>query len=160
MKRLVQLTALLAALGVAGCGGSDNSSGSSTTAAATPSELLGTYTMTLKPGDVPASKPPEITDASPKWTLKITKSGGVDNGPALSLVSNQGTLESSPFTVDGSSVQLNHEECDAGGGPTLVQSVYGYSVDGRTLKFTTVKNGCSDGVAEALLTSEPWQKQG
>jgi hypothetical protein len=157
MRRLIGLAALLVVLGATGCGGGGSSSAASTTAGGAPADLLGTYRMTLKASDIPASKPPEITDASPRWILIIADSGGVDNGPTFTLASeNLGTLESSSFSVSGDSVLLHDEECGNG---KPVESEYRYSLDGSTLTFTTVKNGCPDGVAEALLTSEPWQKQ-
>ena len=55
------------------------------TAALALAELLGTYTTTLKRSDIPDPAPPEL-DRQYRWTLRITKDGGPDDKPALTIV--------------------------------------------------------------------------
>ncbi len=157
--------ALLAAAGVAGCGG-DSDAGKSGAKASTatqaersaPPDLVGTYSMTLKRRDLPANPPPELTDRAEKWSLKIANTGGPDNGPALTLINDQlGVLESSRLGVIGNRILLHNEECAAG--PALVESEYTWQRSANTLRFRVVKNGCKDKVALTLLTAEPWSKR-
>lgn len=157
--------ALLMAATTAGCGDSsdDTSKGATSTKPkqaerTAPAALVGTYSMTLKRGDLPANPPPELTDQAERWTLKIANTGGLNNGPALTLINEQlGPLESSRFGVIADRILLHEEECAVAPGP--VESEYTWKRRGNILRFTAVKNGCKDEVALTLLTAEPWTKR-
>ena len=155
-------TVIVAAL-IAGCGGGSSSSSTTSSGSAetgAPPELAGTYDMTVKSSDLPKNPPPELTDGSNHWILKIENTGGVSNGPGLTISNSKlGALTTAGFTIDGDSLLTQDEECGAGAA-ALVKSEYGWEVSGPTLRFTTVHNGCSDGVTEFLLTDQPWQKRG
>ena len=151
----------------AGCGDDDNTADSGAAASqkqqsrppTVPAELLGRYTTTLQRADIPKSPPPELTEGSPKWKLTIAKSGGIENGPALTIANAQlGVLESSNFVAQESTVLLEHEECAAPGGESSYNNKYRYTVSGDTLRFTTIANGCADNVAETILTSRAWRR--
>src|SRR4051794_38149619 len=93
------------------------------------------------------------------WKLTIAKSGGPNNGPAFTIANGSaGVLESSAFAVHRNQITLRNEECGAGGTTTVHTNVYSYRLQSKTLTFTTVKNSCSDKVAQTILTSEPWAK--
>jgi len=125
-----------------------------------PSELLGTYVTTLKDADVPAEAPPELADQR-KWLMRITKDGGPDNAPALTILRPPSDpLESSRLSTSAGTLTLHREECAAGGQVTLVTSSYRWKLTGGTLRLTTIKAGCSDKVAETILTARPWRKRG
>jgi hypothetical protein len=162
---LAALTAI--ATIAAGCGDDANNADSGAAASqkqqsrppTVPAELLGRYTTTLQRADIPKSPPPELTDGSPTWKLTIAKSGGIDNGPALTIANAQlGVLETSNFVAQESTVLLEHEECGAPGGESSYNNKYRYTLSGDTLRFTTIANGCADKVAETVLTGRPWQR--
>jgi hypothetical protein len=157
--------ALLIAATVAGCGGDSDEGKKSAEPSApkraersAPAELVGTYSMTLKRSDLPANPPQELTDQAERWTLKIANTGGPNNARALTLINDQlGPLESSRFGVIGGRILLHEEECAVA--PAPVESEYTWKRSGKTLRFTTLKNGCRDKVALTLLTAEPWTKR-
>ena len=117
MRPILISTAALALAGL-GCGGDDEKASSSSSATTTPqavapppAELLGTYTTTLKRSDVPDPPPPEL-DGQYRWTLRITKDGGPDDKPALTIVKPpDDVLESSAMAVAGDKLALSGEEC-------------------------------------------------
>ena len=119
MRPILISTAALALAGL-GCGGGDDKASSSSSATATPqavtpppAELLGTYTTTMKRSDIPDPAPPEL-DGQYRWTLRITKDGGPDNKPALTIVKPpDDVLESSAMAVTGDELKLTGEECAA-----------------------------------------------
>jgi hypothetical protein len=122
-----------------------------------PQQLVGEYSMTLKTADLPPDPPPELTEGSKKWTLKIANTGGPGNGPALTIVNDElGALESSHLGVAGQRLVLHDEECAATGEP--VQSEYSWAVSGKTLTLTGAKGGCPDKVAATLLTANAWTR--
>lgn len=126
-----------------------------------PSTLLGTYTTTIRRSDLPPNPSAELTDGSRTWKLTITNSGGANGRRTFTLANAKlGELESSPLVVHGDKILLHGEECDAGGTQNLYDNEYGYTLVGRTLRFTTVTNRCGDQVARTILTSEPWKKTG
>ena len=126
-----------------------------------PSALLGTYTTTLKPTDLSPHPPRELTDGSRTWELTITKSGGGNGGHAFTIANAKlGEFESSPFRIEGDTITLSGEECNAGGSVNLYDNKYSYTLTGQTLTFTPVTNRCSDQVSRTILTSEPWKKTG
>jgi hypothetical protein len=157
--------ALLIAATAAGCGDSpDEGKKDAGPSAATraehpaPAALVGTYSMVLKPSDLPANPPQELTDRAERWTLTIANTGGPNNSPALALTNDQlGLLESSRLGVIGNRILLHAEECAVA--PALVESEYRWKSDGKTLRFTAVKSGCKDKVSLTLLTAEPWAKR-
>lgn len=155
--------ALAVTAGLCSCG---ESKGASTTTSAPPSvpaSLLGTYTMSLKPSDIPPSPPPELTDHAEHWTLKILRSGGPSGGPALVIINDElGSLEQPDLKVEGNHLKLGHEECASDSGPapyTYVSSEYSWSLVGDDLRLSIIKAGCPDQVASTLLTAETWKKQ-
>jgi hypothetical protein len=170
MTRLLVSSVLAAVVAVlvSGCGGSSSSSpATSPGGAATGSEsgetippaLLGTWTTTLKASDLPANPPPELA-GSKKWQLQIAETGGVDNGPVLSIVGGLDQLEGPTPQVSGNELKLLHEECAASGTEQFFDNTYSYEIQGDSLRITTVSNQCADHVAETILTSEPWTKKG
>jgi hypothetical protein len=154
---------------VSGCGGSNSSTSAASTAGASgstsesggtiPAALLGTWTTTLKASDLPANPPPELAGAK-KWQLQIAETGGVDNGPVLSIVGDLDQLEGPTPQVSGNELKLLHEECAASGTEQFFDNTYSYEIQGDSLRITTVSNQCADHVAETILTSEPWTKKG
>jgi len=161
MRSTVLCSALAASLLVGatvGCGGDENddeAEAPSTAESALPTELAGTYLMTLKPSDVPTDPPPELTDNAEKWTLEIANTGGPDGGPAFTIINDQlGTLESSRLEVIDDRILLHDEECAVA--PAPVESEYQWKLSGNTLRFAEMRNGCKDDVVLTLLTSEPW----
>jgi hypothetical protein len=157
-------TAAVTAVAMSSCGGSNSPSrASARSTPSVPATLLGTYTMSLKPSDLPASPPPELTDQAKHWTMKITMSGAATGGPALELINDElGSLEQPGLQVDGNHLVLRHEECasTSGAAPyTYVTSEYSWSLVRHQLRMSAVKVGCSDHVSSTLLTAEPWDKQ-
>jgi hypothetical protein len=69
-------------------------------------------------------------------------------------------LEAPDFAVFGGQIVLKHEECAAGGTEHFYDNAYRFARSGKKLTFTKLRNGCPDRVAETVLTSEPWAKQG
>src|SRR3954451_5464363 len=145
---------------LAGCGSSGSSGDKTTSTASTAAEgppppaLVGTYTTTLKKSDLPPNPASELTNHAERWQLRIATTGGNAGGPAFTIVNpTLGALESPTSAVTGSSVALHKEECAADS--STVDSFYTYTLSGKQLTFKTVKNGCSDKVAETILTSEP-----
>ena len=148
------------ALALGGCGSDDAADTKTAPAAAgnpAPANLVGTYAMRLKPADLPSNPPRELTEGSNRWKLKIANTGGPDGAPSFTISNAQlGVLESSRLSTSGDRVLLHDEECAAG--PPLVESAYRWSLSGKTLTLTTIKNGCKDGIAKTLLTAEPWTR--
>ncbi len=154
--------AAIAAIAAAGCGGSDDSSESDSPAPAAegkaPAQLVGAYTTTLKPSDLPANAPAELTSGSKQWKLTIANSGGVDDGPVFAIANGDlGALENPSFGVKDDVILLHREECGAGDKP-FYENAYRYELSGKTLTLTKVRNGCPDEVALTILTSEPWTR--
>jgi hypothetical protein len=149
---------------VAGCGSSDKPTPTTKAKAPSggpaPASLVGTYTTKLTKRDLSRNKAPELQEAA-GWKLTIANSGGSGNGRALTLANlKAGALEAPEFAVTGDRIVLKHEECAAGGSTHFYDNEYRFVQRGKTLRFTKVQNSCPDKVAETVLTSEPWQKQG
>jgi hypothetical protein len=139
-------------LALAGCGGGSSSD------EGVPTELVGTYTTTLEPADIPANAAPELEAG--EWELVIATSGAPDGGPALAINRPmKGNLEAPGLTVDGDTLKLEQEECAQKVGYVFYDNEYSWKLDDSTLTLTTVKNDCPDRVAETILTSHPWAKQ-
>ena len=97
-----------------------------------PSALWGTYSTTLKPTDLSHHPPRELTDGSRTWELTITKSGGGNGGHAFTIANAKlGEFESSRFEIEGDTITLSREECDAGGSVKLYDNKYSYTLTGR-----------------------------
>ena len=154
---------VVALITVAGCGSDDDSKTPSETPAKSaeqraPDTLLGKYTTELKPSDLPANPPDELTHGSTQWTLTIANSGGIDDGPVFAIANNEaGSLENPSFGVQDDLILLHREECASGDKP-FYENRYRYQLSGKTLTLTKVKNSCPDEVALTILTSEPWTK--
>jgi hypothetical protein len=168
---LVCILTGLVALSASACGGSGTPTAGTATSAGTgseastsgaiPPDLLGTWATTLKAADIPANAPEELKNAATKWQLVIAQTGGTDNGPVLSIVNPElGQLEGPTLQVQGNELKLLQEECAASGDVQFFDNTYSYQVQDGTLRITTVDNQCADRVAETILTSEPWTKQG
>ena len=156
---------LLVALALGACGSDDSDKGATATTARpaggpAPPELVGTYTITLQGANLPPAKPKELADALGVWTLRIANVGGIDDGRLLSLSGPKGQLEGPSFVVSDHTITLLHEECAAGGDTKFYDNIYRWQLSGRTLRFTTVSNRCSDHVAQTLLTVKPWVRKG
>jgi hypothetical protein len=164
-SRLVVVLTAVAAIS-AGCGGGGDSSSSKagTSEGPPPANLVGTYKTTLKSGDLPPDPSPVVADGGPGWTLAIATNGGPDGGPALTITSSHesGALTSAKLGVSGKTLFLHNEECEnkAGTNTTFVESEYRWSLSGKTLRLTNVKNGCPDKADLTILTAEPYTKQG
>jgi hypothetical protein len=159
---------LVLLIGAGGCGSDDDPQPSrepakpaaqKPAASKAPSELLGTYTTTLKQSDLPANPPPELTDGTPKWELTIANSGGIDDGPVFGIAKAKlGSLEGPSFSVSGDRITLHREECDASGDARFYENEYSFELKGKSLTFSEIKNRCPDKVALTILTSRPWTK--
>jgi hypothetical protein len=97
---LVSCLVVLAAL--PGCGGGKNEEH-------VPLELVGTYTSTLEPSDIPENAAPELQAG--EWELVIATSVP-DGGPALAIKTpSEETPSGLPgLTVDGDTLELEQEE--------------------------------------------------
>jgi hypothetical protein len=165
------LVLALPIIAAAGCGG-DSSDKTAAASSATPqgdkpggpppAQLLGTYATTLKRADVPAGPPPELKSQR-AWLMKITKDGGPGNAPSLAIIRPPSDpLEAATLSVSADTLTLSKEECapsDPSGQYTFVTSAYRWTLDGTSLRLTTLKKGCPDKVAQTILTSHPWKKQ-
>ena len=164
---LASMLASVVFLAASACGGSDESEPARTSEAATtetaagepiPDALIGTWSTTLRPADIPADAPPELAGTK-KWQLEIAESGGFEDGPVLSIVNRElGQLEGPALEVDGDRLLLKQEECAAGGDIAFYDNEYSYTLTGSKLTITTISNQCPDRVAETILTSRPWTK--
>ena len=95
----------------------------------------------------------ELHQSSPSYKLTIANTGGTNGGPALTITNaTQGVFESAPFTVSGTTVFINGEECPEGGSVSLVNDQYAYKLVGTTLTFTTIKNRCRNPALQRVLT--------
>jgi hypothetical protein len=149
--RLTGIVCVVAALGLAGCGGGGGDAG-------VPAELAGTYVTTLEDEDLPANAPPELEVG--RWELAIGELEGTDAGSFLAIDHpTHGTLEEPGLTIDGDVLKLNDEECAQETGYAFYDNEYSWTLEGSTLTLTTVKNDCPDRIAETILTSNPWTKQ-
>jgi predicted double-glycine peptidase len=105
-----------------------------------------------------------VADGGPDWTLTIATKGGPGGGPALTIASGQESdaLTSAKLGVSGNTLFLHGEECGnkAGTKTTFVESEYRWNLSGKTLRLTSVKNGCPDKVDQTILTAKPYTKQG
>jgi hypothetical protein len=158
---IIALAGSAALLGGCGSGSGDatHTSAPAARAPAVPATLLGRYTTTLRRSDLPANPPPELTHGSSTWQLTVARTGGIDNGPAVTIANAKlGVLESSNFAVQGATMLLRQEDCAAAGTQRVYDNRYRYTVSGGTLRFTTVSNGCKDQVAQTILTSRPWHR--
>jgi hypothetical protein len=168
MRTSLPILIALACFLTAGCGTSGSPSADTaappattgkTKAARPPVALLGTYTTTLKNSDLPAPPPPELRGQH-RWTLKITKGGGIDNAPTLTIIRPPSdVLESSTLSVSGDTLRLSNEECArTSGGYTLITSAYRWKLKDNTLRLTLTTPGCPDKLAQTILAGELWTR--
>jgi hypothetical protein len=151
------------ALTVAACGGSGESASTTTTVARAPAahprvppEMLGTWSTTLRKGDIPA----KFALDNP-FTVRITRDGGIDNAPAFTIADGKETLEGEVSTpvFAGDTVTLKQEGCFTDGvGYRFHDNVYRYALSGDTLRFTVVRNACKDRFAERVLTTRTFRR--
>jgi hypothetical protein len=152
------------ALTVAACGGSGESASTTTTVARAPAahprvppEMLGTWSTTLRKGDIPA----KFALDNP-FTVRITRDGGIDNAPAFTIADGKETLEGEVSTpvFAGDTVTLKQEGCFTDGvGYRFHDNVYRYALSGDTLRFTVVRNACKDRFAERVLTTRTFRRR-
>lgn len=171
MRRIgiIAVTAVLAA----GCGGGEKKQDKPPVPAETPindpavepaksrapGELLGQYTVTITPDDLPSDAAEELQDGGPEWTLTLAETGGPGEGPAFTISNDQlGALESSNFEVKGDRILVHEQECAATGEP--VESVWRYELKGEELTLTEEEGACPDRVALTILTTKPLKKKG
>ncbi len=161
---LVLLAPALMVVAACGGGGDSNSSTAGASEGPPPANLVGAYTTTIKSSDLPPNPSPPLTDGGPDWTLTIATKGGPGGGPALTIASSQDSsaLTSAKLGVSGKTLFLHKEECEnkSGTNTTFVESEYRWSLSGKTLRLTNVKNGCPDKVDLTILTAAPYAKQG
>jgi hypothetical protein len=162
-RRHLTIPLLVAALAPAACGGSDEPKATSTAAAAPakkpaalPQELKARWKTTLRKSDAP----PGLRLSNP-FSVIISDTGGVDNGPAFTLADAQESIEgeTSVPVVTGDTITLRREGCfEKDNVYRFYDNVYRYTLSGDTLRFTVVKNACKDGIAESILTSQPFKR--
>jgi hypothetical protein len=161
--RAAACAAAMGAIALTGCGGGDSSSSTATSGGPPPAALIGTYATTLKPSDLPANPPPELTDGSNGWTVKIAKTGGPGGGPTLTIANDQaGVLESPKLVVAGKTIHLPNEECanKAGADVKFDNAQYTWALNGKTLTLSDAKGVCPDKVAVTILTAHPLTQNG
>ena len=155
---------LALALAPAACGGSGEPASTTTTVARAPAakaprippELLGTWSTTLRRGDIPA----KFALDNP-FTVRITRDGGVDGAPAFAIADGTETIEGEVSTpvFDGDTVTLRQEGCFTEGvGYRFHDNVYRYALSGDRLRFTVVRNACRDRFAERVLTTRTFRR--
>jgi hypothetical protein len=163
-NRRLTIPILALALVPAACGGSGDKAATTTTVARAPAakapqippELLGTWSTTLRKGDIP----PKFHLDNP-FTVRITKSGGVDGAPAFTIADGSEALEgeTSVPVFAGDTVTLKQEGCFTDGvGYRFHDNVYRYALSGDTLRFVVVRNACRDRFAERILTTRTFRR--
>jgi hypothetical protein len=155
---------LAVALAAAACGGASSEHTTSTAARPAvppkpgpiPRRLVGTWTTTLKRGDIPR----HFKLRNP-FELRIAPNGGVDGAPSFTLADARETIEgevSTPAFSHGT-VTLRREGCLVQGvGFRFYDNVYRYTLSGDRLTFAVVRNACKDRFAERILTSRPFRR--
>ena len=163
-NRRLTIPLLALALAPAACGGSGEPASTTTTVARAPAakapkippELLGTWSTTLREGDIPA----HFALNNP-FSVRITRDGGVDGAPAFAIADGKETIEGEVSTpvFDGDTVTLRQEGCFTDGvGYRFHDNVYRYALSGDTLRFTVVRNACKDRFAERVLTTRTFRR--
>lgn len=149
---------LVAAPALAGCGDEDKEATTATRAGAVtpapapqdqlPAELSGMWTATLK--RTQAKDPPlhALKKQDLVFKLKFLGTGGVDNGPVLSVKTDDLELESvQPVAVSGSRITVDVPECQ-----------FAYAVKAEQLTWTAIGDDCPNDGLSAVLTAGPWQR--
>jgi hypothetical protein len=163
-NRRFTIPLLVLALAPAACGGSGEQAATTTTVARAPAakapevppELVGTWSTTLRRGDIPAT-----FALNNPFTVRITPDGGVDNAPAFTIADGKEPIEGEVSTpvFDGDTVTLKQEGCFTDGvGYRFHDNVYRYALSGDTLRFTVVRNACKDRFAERVLTTRTFRR--
>lgn len=149
---------LVAAPVVAGCGDEEKEgTAASRTGTATaapvpksklPADLAGTWTATLK-GTELVDVPDDLKKKSLVFRVKFLETGGIDNGPAMFLQSDDLDLEeqaSSISKVSGDRITLD------------VDCQFTYAVKAEQLTWTSIGDDCPHDGLSTVLTAGPWQR--
>ncbi len=157
----------LSAAALIGCGGDDDANTARTTsqdsaAACTPAarqqvpqELLGTWETSVPRKEI-EDMPNEYIGASRRWTITISESGGVDDGPSFTYANEKlGALESfSAFEVADGKIAF-FGICEGYEEP----QTYSYALEGNELTLEVAESPCPDvAYLESLFTTNPFRK--
>lgn len=152
------MVSLVAASALAGCG-DDEKDGAAATPTTTvtpapapknevPAELAGTWTAMVKRTVVDDSPPRALRNKRLLFKLKFLGTGGVDNGPVLSVENDDPVLRTaqSITAISGDRITLT-AECR-----------FTYAVKAEQLTWTSIGDRCPHDGLIAVLTAGPWQR--
>ena len=136
--------AVIAAAVIAGCGDDEEAPRAtapattpSATAAVTelPAEFTGTWEATSRPSDIKDTDDPpaKLVAGKIKWQLEFHSTGGVDNGPSV-------TLNSDEFGTMPESLLIEGDQLVVGYGPPC--DVFDWTVEGDKLTLKPTGSGC------------------
>jgi hypothetical protein len=141
--------ALTAAAVIAGCGDDEAAPGAAapadtapaTTPGATaavaelPAEFTGTWEATSRPSDIKDTDDPpaKLVAGKIKWQLEFHSTGGVNNGPSV-------TLDSDEFGTMSESLLIEGDQLVVGYGPPC--DVFDWTVEGDKLTLKPTGSGC------------------
>ncbi len=148
----------VAAPALAGCG-DDEKEGTAATQAGSvtpapapknevPAELAGTWTAMVKRTVVDDSPTKALRNKKLLFKLKFLGTGGIDNGPVLSVENADPVLRAaqSITAISGDRITLT-AECQ-----------FAYAVKADQLTWTSIGNDCPHDGLSAVLTAGPWQR--
>ena len=141
--------AVIAAAAVSGCGDDEEATRAAapqatapaTTPSATvavaelPADLAGTWETTTRPSDIhDTDKPPKkLVAGKIEWQLEFHSTGGVDNGPSV-------TLNSDEFGTMPDSLRIDGDQLVVGYGPPC--DVFDWRIQGDKLTLKPTGSGC------------------
>lgn len=149
---------LVAASALAGCGDDEKDGAAATpTTPVTPApaprndvptELAGTWRAMVKRTVVDDSPPKALRNKRLLFKLKFLGTGGVDNGPVLSVENDDPILRAaqSITAISGERITLT-DACR-----------FAYSVKAGQLTWTSIGDRCPHDGLIAVLTAGPWQR--